>query len=125
MADDEISSVLESSWNPSHLVAVFALLIGVGCLCWGGYQLLKGMKPAPLPAFPTSLHSLAQASHSATLKVQINQADAAELESLPGIGAVRAQTILQTRPYTSLADMQSKTHFGATVMSQLSSYVQF
>jgi competence protein ComEA len=52
------------------------------------------------------------AGGSAQSLVNINTADQAELESLPGIGEVRAQSILQSRttngPYASIEDLLTR-----------------
>lgn len=41
-------------------------------------------------------------------KVSINQADKSDLESLEGIGEVRAQKIIDNRPYTSIGELVTK-----------------
>lgn len=40
--------------------------------------------------------------------ININTASASELDSLPGIGEVRAQAIIQNRPYSSIEELLTK-----------------
>ena len=56
-----------------------------------------------------------QTSQSATISnqnnlslISINQADSTKLQSLPGIGEVKAKAIIDNRPYTSLEELVSK-----------------
>jgi DNA uptake protein ComE-like DNA-binding protein len=48
-----------------------------------------------------------------------NSATATELDSLPGIGAARAQTIINTRPFTQLAEIAEKTKINAALLEAI------
>lgn len=58
-----------------------------------------------------------------TRPVNINQADAAELELLPGIGPSRAQAIIANRPYSSIDDLERVPGIGPATLEQLRPYV--
>jgi competence protein ComEA len=75
-------------------------------------------KPAPAPALSTQKTPKAPATASSVQKsaastaklapgqvVNINTADAATLEALPGIGPAKAQAIIAGRPYTTKEDI--------------------
>jgi competence protein ComEA len=75
-------------------------------------------KPAPAPALSTQKAPKAPATASSVQKsaastaklapgqvVNINTADAATLEALPGIGPAKAQAIIAGRPYTTKEDI--------------------
>ncbi len=47
-------------------------------------------------------------AHAAAMLVDINSADAATLDALPGIGDVRGKAIIAGRPYTDKKDLLTK-----------------
>jgi DNA uptake protein ComE-like DNA-binding protein len=55
--------------------------------------------------------------------VDINAADATQLESLPGIGRTRAQRIIDNRPYSSPHDLVSKGIVSEAEYSRISGRV--
>jgi competence protein ComEA len=61
--------------------------------------------------------------------IHINRATAEELETLPGIGAVLAQRIVDDREangaFTSLADLERVSGIGAALLSELDSLIAF
>src|SRR5258708_1557563 len=48
-------------------------------------------------------------------KINVNSATLNELQKLQGVGATRAQTILDHRPYGSLEDLKSKTQLTSVI----------
>ncbi len=56
--------------------------------------------------------------------VSINLADAAGLESVPGIGPVLAQRIIDARPFDSVDDLIRVRGIGETTLERVRSYVQ-
>jgi competence protein ComEA len=70
--------------------------------------------PAPAaaakPATPTP--SPVAAKPAVTTPININTATSAQLDSLPGIGPVRAGKIISNRPYKSLEELVSKKAIG-------------
>ena len=54
-----------------------------------------------------------------TAKVNINTASQAELEALPGIGAVTASKIISNRPYQQTGELLSKKVVGKSVYDKL------
>lgn len=71
------------------------------------------MKPgapvAPSMATPrTTLPAATSALAAASSKVNINNASAAQLDALPGVGPARAKNIIKGRPYASLDDLVKK-----------------
>ena len=71
------------------------------------------------PAMPS-----APASPSAAAAIDINSADATQLESLPGIGPAKAKAIVDYRtqngPFQSTADLEKVPGIGPKSMQQLS-----
>lgn len=53
--------------------------------------------------------------------ISINQATVAQLETLTGIGAVKAQAIIDARPYTSLEELVSKSVLSENLLAELRS----
>ncbi len=51
--------------------------------------------------------------------VSVNMASQSELESLPGVGPVTAQKIIDNRPYTSLDQLVSKKAIGQSLYDKL------
>ncbi|WP_430868878.1 helix-hairpin-helix domain-containing protein [Demequina aurantiaca] len=63
------------------------------------------------------------ASASQPGKINVNRADAQELEELPGVGPVLAQRILEYReghgPFTSVGDLEEVSGIGPSLLAQL------
>ncbi len=51
--------------------------------------------------------------------ININQASTAELDSLPGIGAVTAEKIIQGRPYETMEDLLEKKIVSSSVFEKI------
>ncbi|OGY25822.1 MAG: hypothetical protein A2134_00205 [Candidatus Woykebacteria bacterium RBG_16_39_9b] len=52
-------------------------------------------------------------------KVNINTASTSELDTLPNIGPVRAEKIINNRPYSSLEDLKSKNVLGPSTFEKI------
>ena len=52
-------------------------------------------------------------------RININTASAAELESLPGVGATRAQAIIDNRPYVNVEDLQRVSGIGPKTLDSM------
>lgn len=74
--------------------------------------------PAGISGAPATAPFLANISESEGL-VNINSASAAELETLPGVGANRAADIIAGRPYESIEDLQKVSGIGAKTLEKL------
>ncbi len=58
-------------------------------------------------------------SNSSGPVMNINSASQKDLESLPGVGAVTAQKILDGRPYSEIADLLNKKIVGKSVFEKI------
>ncbi len=90
--------------------------------------LLSRLIPAPaveISALPTA--AVDRASHWKDGMLNLNTADATDLESLPGIGAVLAQRILDYRtqngPFTALQDLLAVPGIGQKTLDELLPYL--
>ena len=99
-------------------VGLFLLALGVGLFLFdswedkesGGIEIIN-----PSPTTPT-----AQAENTSTTgAVSINIGSKADLESLPAIGPVTAQKIIDLRPYSSIAELKSKKAVGASTFEKI------
>lgn len=70
----------------------------------------KGMTKTAAPAEPTG-------------KVNLNEAKAEELETLPGIGPARAKEIIASRPYKSVDDLEKVKGLGKERIDELRTLV--
>ncbi len=77
----------------------------------------------------SSPHAAAAGTSSATAgpatKVDVNNADLATLETLPGVGAATAKKIVAGRPYNSIADLEKVKGLGKSKADKLDGMVTF
>jgi len=59
-----------------------------------------------------------------TVKLNLNTASAAELDSLPGIGEKRSAAIIAGRPYKAAGDLVSKKVLSPAVLKAISPYIE-
>jgi competence protein ComEA len=64
-------------------------------------------------------------AQSSKQPVNINTADLATLETLPGVGAATAQKIIDGRPYHSIADLEKVKGLGKTKADALEDHITF
>ena len=57
-------------------------------------------------------------------KININNASMSELDTLPGIGKVTAQKIIQNRPYQSIDELLTKKVVGKSVFEKIKDLIQ-
>jgi len=62
-------------------------------------------------------------SKSVSNKININKASASELDSLEGIGAARAQAIIENRPYSKIEDLVVKAKIPQSVYDKISASI--
>lgn len=63
-------------------------------------------------------------SISLQVKVGINSADQASLETLPGVGAVTAKKIIDSRPYNKIEELLSKKAVSKAVYAKILEFVE-
>jgi hypothetical protein len=127
---DDLDSLLEKgNTQPKKtillLAAITALVLvgsGIYLLSPGSIDIRSVSTPAPLPPFSPDLSST---SSSTVQKIDLNTADREALLDLPGIGEVRANTLIEHRPYTSLDEVRTKTKLPFSVIDKLTNYVSF
>jgi competence ComEA-like helix-hairpin-helix protein len=86
---------------------------------WWGYALVIVVSAILLTTFGVQRCSTATGKDRLTkgsLVVNINEATAEELQTLPGVGAARAELIIQNRPYHSVDELVEKRALPKTVV---------
>jgi len=79
---------------------------------------LSGLLPTPTPAPRSGGMAVAVGS-----LINLNTATQAELESLPGIGASKAQGIIANRPYATIDELERVPGIGSATVDRLRSLV--
>ncbi len=59
-----------------------------------------------------------------SLRVNVNAASEKELESIPGIGPARAQSIIEHRPYESVDDLLKRKVLGKKLVEDIRPFVK-
>ncbi len=72
---------------------------------------------------PAAKAKAGETAHAATGKVNLNTADLAALEGLPGIGPAHAEAIIAGRPYKSLDDLEKVKGLGKARIEALKDLV--
>ena len=102
---------------------------------WDGAQIhvpkLEETAPtAPAAAPPSGLSGAGSATGAAPSAganpgdlINLNSASAAQLETLPGIGASKAAAIIANRPYATVDDLDRVPGIGAKTLDQLRPYI--
>lgn len=103
--------------------AIVLIGTGISLLTARSIDLPLSTTPEALPPFDPKLST---ASSSSTVqKINLNTADRDTLLELPGIGEVRADTLIQYRPYVSFDDLRTKTKLPFSVVDKMTDYVSF
>jgi len=99
------ASDLSAAGVPAATVKKITPLVTVG-----------GAAPAPAPAKSAASKSAASVAPSAAgAKIDLNNASAAELKDLPGVGDATAKKIISGRPYSSVSDLSKAGVSAATI----------
>ena len=87
----------------------------------GSQVLVPGRSAAPAPVGEGSATS--GAADATTAKINVNTADAAELEELPGIGEVLSQAIVDYRaengPFSSVDELEDVSGIGPSILEDV------
>lgn len=125
---DDLDSLLEEGRNHTKRIV---LLVAIGCaaiLLISGFYLLQhpltGIAPEPLPPFHPEI-STASPSSTISEKINLNTADKEAIMSLPTIGEIRANQIIEHRPYTSIEDLERDAKVPTSVIEKIKEYVSF
>ena len=80
----------------------------------------------PLYQTPLSGDGIGQALKPQTksLQISINDASAQELDTLPGVGPVTAQKIVDSRPYTTVGELVSKKVVNASTFDSMKDLIK-
>jgi len=89
-----------------------------GKVTFGSTSTAKSSKSASSSQSPKS-------SSTATGAINVNTADKATLETLPGVGATTAQRIIDGRPYSSLTDLEHVKGLSKTKVEAMKDQVTF
>ena len=113
--------------NPRRLTAfAVALLTAFAAPAWA--QAPQPSRPAAVPTRPappvatpapaaTPATTPAAPSAASGSRIDVNSATEAQLDSLPGIGPVRAKAIVAGRPYADMQDLTKKKVLTAGVLA--------
>lgn len=86
----------------------------------GALPLVNNQPPAGISGAPAAALPLSNgASGPNSNLINVNTATAAELETLPGVGASRAAEIIAGRPYAAIDDLQKVSGIGAKTVEKL------
>lgn len=114
----ELAGGLSSEADPEQLTT-----LNLAEKLTDGQQVRIKFQPTPQPESKQTADSQFQSESSDSQLININTASQKELETLPGIGAVRAQSIIENRPYQSPNDLLTKEVMTATVLSKLETLI--
>jgi competence ComEA-like helix-hairpin-helix protein len=93
------------------------------CLSWKYFFLLFAFMMSIAVITGAGVNPAQAAKHAPDAKIDINKADQATLEKLPGIGPGKAKAIIDGRPYKTIEDVMRVSDIKKQTFDAIKDYI--